>query len=112
MRLHKEKIRVHLLGESSPLLKNIKTPKKRFFLHEYVFFRIVNAVTARYHPLTHVYPMIAISAPGCGRTWRPCLSTLGVPEVLMLGPSHFESRGTLYQCVGLSTLMLGEIEIH
>ena len=63
-----QKLRVRLLGNASYLPKNQKDAAKNisFFVNSTPFFRIVNSVAAGYHPLTYVYPMIAISAPGCG----------------------------------------------
>ena len=69
-------MRVRELGEASCLLENRKkkrlTNSDAFFCDEYAFFRTINSVAAGYHPLTHVYPLIAIPAPGCGGIirWR------------------------------------------
>ena len=63
-----KKIRVRELGEATSLLKKNRKhlTTNEFFCDEYAFFRIINSVAAGYHPLTHVSPLIAIPAPGCG----------------------------------------------
>ena len=69
-----KKIRVREPGGATCVLKNLKkrTTTNAFFCDLYAFFRTVNSVAAGYHPLTHVYPMIAIPAPGCGGMSETC----------------------------------------
>ena len=72
------KIRVWEPGKASCLLKHLKKRLKTnefFVCDEYAVFRTINSVAAGYRPLTHVYPLIAVPAPGCGGTsltgWCP-----------------------------------------
>ena len=71
------KIRARELGEAVCLLKSFKNAHKltSFVCGEGAVFRTINSVAAGYHPLTHVYPMIGIPAPGCGGI---CINTLSI----------------------------------
>ena len=52
----------------SSQIPNKRLQTNEFVCDEYAFFRTINSVAEGYHPLTHVYAMIAIPAPGCGGT--------------------------------------------